>query len=196
MIDFDSSNFASWLRYLLGSEPVACRNAERSLREGSLPGLELFHLEPEGMVRVARAIFQGKPKSIPFRLDELSAGQRAMIVLEHALAVIVGKGGVLLVDEPANFLALQEIEPLLARIRDLTAEGRLQAILTSHHPIAYDLFAEHSGWWLERSPIGPTRPVRISKRLATEIPNGTELPLSELAARGFLSSPADSHPGQ
>ena len=136
MIEFDGSNFASWLRYLVGAEAVACRTAERSLHEGPLPGLALFQLEAEGVARVAKAIFDAKPKPISFRLDELSAGQRALVILEHALAVVIERGGVLVVDEPANFLAIQEIQPLLARIKDLTAEGRMQAILTSHHPIA------------------------------------------------------------
>lgn len=186
MIAFDGSNFAGWLLHLLSAEASACREAERSLVGGIMPELELFQLEKEGSLRIAKAIFKAKGEEIKLRLDELSAGQRAMIILEHTLAVAKAWGSAIIIDEPANFLALSEIQPLLHRIHNATTEGRMQAIITSHHPVSFDLFAEESGRWLERTALGATRCERVSA-LVDKI-SDTAIPLSELVARGWVQA--------
>lgn len=186
MIAFDGSNFAGWLLHLLSAEALACREAERSLVDGMMPELALFQLEKEGTLRIAKAIFKAKGEEIKLRLDELSAGQRAMIILEHTLAVAKAWGGAVIIDEPANFLALSEIQPLLHRIHAAAMEGHMQAILTSHHPVSFDLFAEESGRWLERTALGATRCQRISA--LTEQLSDTAIPLSELVARGWVQA--------
>ena len=76
-----------------------------------------------------------------FRLDELSSGQIALIILETAIAVASERRGTLILDEPGNFLGLTEIQPLLTRLQDAALEGRFQVILTAHHPIAVDFLA-------------------------------------------------------
>lgn len=184
MVDFNGGNFAGWLLHLLSSEALACREAERSLVDGMLPELALFQLETEGTLRTAKAIFRAKGEEIKLRLDELSAGQRAMVILEHALAVAKAWGSVMVIDEPANFLGLNEIQPLLHRLHDAAEEGRLQAIITSHHPMSLDLFAEQSGRWLERTALGATRCQLISALI--EQVSDTAIPLSELVARGWV----------
>ncbi len=186
MIAFDGGNFAGWLLYLLGAEALACREAERSLVDGMMPELALFQLEKEGTLRIAKAIFKAKSEEIKLRLDELSAGQRAMIILEHTLAVANSWGGAIIIDEPANFLALSEIQPLLHRLHAAATEGRMQAILTSHHPVSFDLFAEESGRWLERTALGATRCQRVSA-LVGQL-SDTAIPLSELVARGWVQA--------
>jgi len=184
MVNFSGDNFAGWLFHLLSSEALACREAEHSLVDGMMPELALFQLESEGTLRIAKAIFKAKGEEIRLRLDELSAGQRAMIILEHALAVAKAWGGAIIIDEPANFLALSEIQPLLHRIRNAAAQGQMQAVITSHHPMSFDLFAEESGRWLERTALGATRCERVSA-LAEQL-SDTEIPLSELVARGWV----------
>ena len=145
MVSLDGGDFAAWFLYLYHNHAWACREAEKKLREGMLPGLELFQMESDGAMQVAKAIFEDKGKHVPFRLDELSAGQRAMVILEHALAVTKAWRSSVVVDEPANFLALAEIQPLLLRLQNTADEGEAQAIMTSHHPVAYDLLAERFG---------------------------------------------------
>jgi len=119
-------------------------------------------------------------------LDELSYGQIALIILETALAVAGQRGGVLVLDEPGNFLGLSEIQPLLTRLQDAALEGRFQVILTAHHPIAVDFLAAGYGSWLEREPSGPTRahPVRIAEGIAED---KAGVRVSDLIARGWLS---------
>lgn len=190
MVAFDGGNFAAWLLHLMNAEPLACREAEQSLKDGLLPELALFHTDKEGSLRIAKAIFKAKGSEIALRLDELSAGQRVMIILEHVLAVAKRWGSAIVIDEPANFLALREIQPLLHRIRDATDEGQIQAIVTSHHPMSLDLFAEQSGRWLERTALGATRCERVS--VLVERASATAIPLSELVARGWVQSPASA----
>jgi energy-coupling factor transporter ATP-binding protein EcfA2 len=190
MVAFDGGNFAAWLLHILSGEALACREAEQSLKDGMLPELALFQMETEGSLRIAKAIFRAMGQEIPLRLDELSAGQRVMIILEHALAVAKRWGSAIVIDEPANFLALREIQPLLHRIHDATIEGGMQAILTSHHPMSLDLFAEESGRWLERTALGATRCERVSTLV--ERASDTAIPLSELVARGWVQTPASA----
>jgi predicted ATPase len=185
MVSFDGSDFAAWFLYLHHNEALACREAERNLQKGVLPGLALFQTESDGAIQVAKAVYQNKGKDVRLRLDELSAGQRAMVILEHALAVTKAWRSSVIIDEPANFLALPEIEPLLVRLQNTADEGQAQAVITSHHPVAYDLLAESAGRWLERTPLGGTQVMRVSA--VTESLKDTAVPLSELVARDWIS---------
>jgi predicted ATPase len=140
----------------------------------------------DGAIQVAKAIYQSKGKDLSLRLDELSAGQRSMVILEHTLAVTKTWKSSVIIDEPANFLALAEIQPLLLRMKNTADEGEAQVIMTSHHPIAYDLLAESSGLWLERTPLGATHARRVSDMVQGA--GDSAVPLSELVARGWISS--------
>jgi predicted ATPase len=143
----------------------------------------VFQTEPSGDAGILQCIFQPKLK---FRLDELSSGQIALVILETALAVTGDRNGVLVLDEPGNFLGLSEIQPLLARLQDAALEGRYQVLVTAHHPIAVDFFAAGHGLWLEREPSGPTR---VQPILVAESNEGDKagLHVSDLIARGWLS---------
>jgi predicted ATPase len=179
----DCSDFADWLNYISGAESLARQEAEQSLAKGGLPGFRAFQAVPSGDAEIVQCIFQPKLK---FRLDELSSGQIALVILETALAVAGERNGVLLLDEPGNFLGLGEVQPLLARLQDAALENRLQVILTAHHPIAVDFLAAGYGKWLEREPSGPTRvqTIRVEESFAGE---KAGMRVSDLIARGWLS---------
>jgi predicted ATPase len=186
MVSFHGENFAAWFLYLHNNQAMACREAEQKLQEGVLPDLALFQTESDGRMQVATAIYQNNGKEdIKLRLDELSAGQCSMVILEHALAVTRAWRSSVIIDEPANFLGLAEIEPLLLRLQNNADEGQAQAIITSHHPLAYDSVAERAGLWLERTALGSTQVKRVSAM--TEGLKKTDIPLSELVARGWVS---------
>jgi len=182
----DCSNFADWLREVSSSDALARQAAEQALANGELPGFRLFQAVPSGDAKILECIFQGGPPLLKFRLDELSYGQIALIILETALAVAGQKGGVLVLDEPGNFLGLSEIQPLLTRLQDAALEGRFQVILTAHYPLAVDFLAAGYGSWLEREPSGPTRahPVRVAEGISED---KAEVRVSDLIARGWLS---------
>jgi len=182
----DCSDFAGWLREVSSSDALARQEAEQALAKGELPGFRLFQAVPSGDAKILECIFEGGPPAPKFRLDELSYGQIALIILETALAVAGQRGGVLVLDEPGNFLGLSEIQPLLTRLQDAALEGRFQVILTAHHPIAVDFLAAGYGSWLEREPSGPTRahPVRVADVISED---KAGVRVSDLIARGWLS---------
>lgn len=182
----DCSDFAGWLRHISAAEALARQEAEQNLTKGGLPEFRAFQVVPSGDAQILQCIFQSKSSKLTFRLDELSSGQIALVILETALAVANERRGVLLLDEPGNFLALAEIQPLLTRLQDAALEDRFQVILTAHHPIAVDFLAAGYGSWLEREQSGPTRVQRIhvSEHVSDET---TGVRISDLVARGWLS---------
>ena len=118
----DCSDFADWLKHISAAESLARQEAEQSLAKGGLPGFRAFQAVPSGDAEILQCIFQPKLK---FRLDELSSGQIALVILETALAVAGERNGVLMLDEPGNFLGLSEVQPLLARLQDAALEEPL-----------------------------------------------------------------------
>jgi predicted ATPase len=183
----DCSDFASWLEYVTSAEAVVRQEAERSLGDGALAGFRAFQATPSGDAKILECIFSKKGgKSLRYRLDELSSGQIALIILETALALVVEHGGALLLDEPGNFLGLSEISPLLTRFQDGAREGSYQVILSAHHPVAVDLLAAGHGFWLDREPGGPTRVQRV-KLSDDALGKDAHLRVSDLIARGWLS---------
>ena len=179
----DCSDFADWLKYISSAEVLARQEAEQSLAKGGLPGFRAFQADPSGDAEILQCIFQPKLK---FRLDELSSGQIALVILETALAVAGERHGVLMLDEPGNFLGLSEVQPLLARLQDAALASRFQVIVTAHHPLAVDFLAAGYGSWLDREPSGPTRlhPIRVAESVAED---KAGLRVSDLIARGWLS---------
>ncbi len=182
----DCSDFASWLRHISASEALARQEAEQSLANGGMPGFRAFQSIPSGDAQIIECVFQNGPSRLKFRLNELSSGQIALVILETAIAVAAERRGVLLLDEPGNFLGLGEIQPLLTRLQDAALEGRFQVILTAHHPIAVDFLAAGYGTWLEREPSGPTRvqPIQVAESVGED---KAGVRVSDLIARGWLS---------
>ena len=89
----------------------------------------------------------------------------------------------LCIDEPENFLALPEIQPWLRQLYDCCDEGKLQALLISHHPECINyLLASPIGYWFERQSNAPVRVRKISSEEADD----SGLKISELIARGWL----------
>ena len=182
----DCSDFAAWLGHIATTEALARQEAEQSLAKGGLPGFRAFQTDPSGDAKILQCIFKSGSMPMKFRLDELSSGQIALIILETAIAVASERRGTLILDEPGNFLGLTEIQPLLTRLQDAALEGRFQVILTAHHPIAVDFLAAAHGQWLEREPSGTTRIKRI--HVADDIRDGkATVRISDLVARGWLS---------
>jgi predicted ATPase len=184
---WDCSDFAGWLRSITRAETLIGRRAEQRLAMESLPGFLYFQETTSGDSSIMECFFESKPKPLKFRLDELSSGQIALIILEVAMAAVRERGGLLLLDEPSNFLGLPEIQPLLIRLQDAALERRFQVVLTAHHPIAVDLLAAGYGLWFEREPTGPTRVSRV--HLAdSSIDDKSSTRVSDLIARGWVSA--------
>lgn len=183
----DCSDFADWLKHITATEGLARQQAELSLSQDILPNFRVFQSTPFGDADVLECVFtDSKRQKLKYRLDELSSGQIALIILEVASAVLDERKGVLILDEPGNFLGLSEIRPLLSRLQDAAMEKRYQVIVTAHHPIAIDMLAAGHGYWLSRDPNGPTRTQKIKLKQGFD-KDEAGIRVSDLIARGWLS---------
>lgn len=177
----DCANFASWYRFISQEHQDKIFQLTSQLRD-SFPGFHAFKLEQAGSHRILKVGFVGKDENalpIYFYFDQLSDGQRVMIVLYTLLLALQDLGHSVFIDEPENYLSLSEIQPWLMELNDVCGEGLQQAVLISHHPELIDYFGPESGKWIERDPLGPAR----VKKLPERIDNG--LKLSEQIARGW-----------
>lgn len=189
VLRFDARNFSSWLL----SQERYFRNTRLAIERrvaDVLPGFERFEFVAEGdqFRLTTRWRSTAHPGSGPngatrsYDLGELSDGQRLILVLS-ALVEIAGHGELtLILDEPDNYVALQEIQPLLLSLMDTPT---VQLIVVSHHPEVIDLMAKDYGYVLAREDdLGPVRVKRW------QAPPGTMLPPSELVARGDVDGGA------
>ena len=110
-----------------------------------------------------------------YRFDQLSDGQRALIVI-HLLLFADDAGRTLFLDEPDNYITLPELQPWLAELEDGCGDTLPQTILISHHPEAID-FLNDKAVWLGGEPESHTR--------ILDVRNDTRLKISELYAQGL-----------
>lgn len=177
----DGTNFASWYRYISQEHQDKIFQLTQQLRD-TIPGFHAFRLEQAGKHRILKVGFSGKDENaspIYFDFEQLSDGQRVMIVLYSFLLGLQGLGNTVFIDEPENYVSLSEIQPWLMELNDACGEGFSQAVLISHHPELIDYLGPECGKWIERDPLGPTR----VKKLPKQIDKG--LKLSEQIARGW-----------
>ena len=79
------------------------------------------------------------------RLIELSDGQRALILLYAVLHFLLQQGRTVFLDEPDNFVSLDEIQPWLLSAADVVDGGSGQLVLVSHHPEIFNQWAVSHG---------------------------------------------------
>jgi predicted ATPase len=178
----DGRNFAAWYPRLLQERPDLIATLQQDL-SGIVEGLRTLRVVPSSRgVRQLVATFgmdaEGKRAAsydLPF--DELSEGQRALIVLYTILRAETG--GVACFDEPDNFVALPEIQPWLVELSSAIEGLKGQAFVISHHPEVIDYLAAGSAVVFERPNGGPARiqPLSIDRTLG--------LKASEIIARGW-----------
>jgi len=179
----DFRDFAGWLRHLYQQSPRFIKGLFEDLGK-TLDGFVDLSLRGEEDVRVLRVFFSPESggKEYSLRFGQLSDGQRAVICLYaliHATQVAPLPAWTLLLDEPDNFLALAEIQPLFHRFCDLAEEGRAQAIFISHHPELIDHIGIATRLLFYREKGSPARTADLeSERVAG-------LTLAETLARGW-----------
>ncbi|PRP97321.1 AAA family ATPase [Enhygromyxa salina] len=154
----DGSNFASWYRHFSQENPDRLR-ALFSALEPIVPGFRAIALVSsggKGRVRdlVVRMTACGTEYDLDF--EELSDGQRALIVLYALLESARPGRGCLLLDEPELHVGLSEIQPWLVEM-DGRFESHGQFFLASHHPEVVDYLAASDPFVFERPDGGPVR---------------------------------------
>jgi predicted ATPase len=113
--------------------------------------------------------------------NKFSEGERCLLAL-HAIASAQNAGGVICLDEPDNFLAPSEIQPILRRFTiEPDPQNEPQVFVVTHHPEAIDYLASYKSWLFQRDSGGIVKVKEISFN-----PTGEERPsetiLFELSA--------------
>ncbi|MFN6567389.1 AAA family ATPase [Dendronalium sp. ChiSLP03b] len=188
-LDYKMENFVSWYRYIIHRKDKTSElnNIFKTLFNNFVD-FKFEYLNEEFLIlKLQFLASEDKTKIIDYRLSELSDGQKALFALYSLMYFTQSEDYTLCIDEPENFLALSEIQPWLIQLYDFCSEGKLQALLISHHPelINY-LLASPIGYWFERQSNAPVR----VKKISNEVAKNTGLPISELIARGWLYEPA------
>ena len=152
-LEKSGSNFPSWYRGLVQAQPEISSSIRDSLKQ-VLPGFEGFRLPDWGQAgtRLLVADFSrpaGGPTYV-LTLANLSEGQRCLVILYSILHAIAGRATMLVIDEPDNFVALQEIQPWLNLLRQAIEDQNTQLVVISHNPDVIDYLAADSAYLFTR----------------------------------------------
>ncbi len=184
------SDFACWYRHSMQERPREIGELFDSLSQ-VLDGFSALELVQDGevartlKVRFETLVEEGESrKSFQLGFQELSDGQRALIALYTLLHMTKRQMTTLCLDEPDNFVALAEIQPLIFEFCDATEEKGPQVVFASHHPEIIDHPGIERRLLLRRDNGGPTR--------ITPLQHGEQLGLapSEMIARGWENDEA------
>jgi len=176
----DARNFADWYRHMLQERPDLVPGFTSRVRE-VIGDLNAIRLEKVGQdTRALMVVFDEGDERYALRFDEISEGQRALIVLYSLIHLADDQGYTLFLDEPDNYVALPEIQPWLMALSDACGETVSQAVVCSHHPELIDYLGVESGFLLQREKSGV---VIAGKPEVAKLDSG--LKLSELIARGW-----------
>ncbi len=174
-------NFVSWYRYISQNQGKAIEIT--TVLRKVLDGFNHFQFVEAGEQRRLLLNFSGDVnKSIDYRFNELSDGQRVLIALYTLIYYAQSEDYTLCIDEPENFIALPEIQPWLMLLRDFCEDDKLQCLLISHHPELIDRLAVYMGYWFD---CESNRPIWV-KRITEEEKIEGGVSISELVARGWL----------
>lgn len=177
-------NFTSWYRHASQENPQRQLELFDDLK-ASLVGFESLKLSSSGTkARVMEAAFShsesGGSTLSTYTFDELSDGQRALVALYSIMRFTLRDDTTLCIDEPGNYLGLDEIKPWLLELEEASENEGTQVLLTSHHPRLIDSLALEKGILFTRAHAGPVRTKPVQ---AEEVGSIT---ISDLMARGWL----------
>lgn len=204
LLDADAGNFVEWMRQR--NEPNEFLAAVSDATAEVLPSIEKIDWFQDGS-KSARLNFwltkefdaqdiKGEHEHWQPRmvfLDDLSDGQRCLLVMYALLVELRSEPAnspcprLVCLDEPFNFVALSEIQPILAELIDMAHEGRIQLIVSGHHPEIIDFFGSSNLTLLYRN--------RDDRIVARPFPTDDDamglLTPSQVLARGWR--PLDAH---
>ncbi|MCK5876956.1 MAG: AAA family ATPase [Candidatus Marithrix sp.] len=176
---WEMSNYVAWFRYL-SQDQGTIFELTQELRK-ILPDFKAFKIISAGEAKILSVdFFNQSEQSINYKFDELSDGQRVLIVL-YTLLHYMSADYTLCLDEPENFLALPEIQPWLDELYDKCENHDVQALLISHHPKIINYLASETGYWFSRQQNnGPVRVQHVTDE------DDTGLSIAELVAREWI----------
>ena len=187
----DSANFPDWFRNALQERPDLVPEFTNTLKDvigGGFNGVRLERVGHETralMVAFTENAEANSKSSYELRFDEISDGQRALIVLYGLIHLARDQGYTLFLDEPDNYVALREIQPWLMSLEDACGDTVSQAVVSSHHPELIDYLGYESGLLLQRETSGAITARRPEAAPEDDESKPSGLRLSQLIARGW-----------
>lgn len=155
-------NLVAYLRSWLQSDPEGFVGWKSRVLE-TMPHLEdiqLRELSPGSRILAGMRHVDGKETLLG--LANFSEGERALLAL-HAIVGLAHGDRLIGLDEPDNFLAPSEVQPVL---RLFTVEppkkSSAQLIVVTHHPRSIDYLAPYATWMFERQEAGFSRVRRLN----------------------------------
>ncbi len=135
-------NLVDWYRSWASNYPERAA-AITGLMQTSMPDLSGLRLIPRGTARELQLEFSVAGKVANLTLDELSDGQRMLLIV--ACVSASKKFRTLFLDEPDNFVAPKEIAPLL-QILENPDDIEQQLTVITHHPQSIDYLASRNAF--------------------------------------------------
>lgn len=179
-------NFTSWYRHASQEQPQSVQQLFEDL-SGSLEGFVSLKMAASGgQSRTMDVTFshdgENGAESVvaTYSFDELSDGQRAVIVLYALTRFVVDENATLCIDEPGNYLGIDEVKPWLMELEEVCSDKDSQVCLVSHHPKLIDALALSRGLLFSRAHAGPVRTREVQPQPVEAIS------VSELMPRGWL----------
>jgi len=178
--DTKLSNLISWYRSLYQDQEWT--DSLRELLQDIWPDFRSFRLVDVGLnTKTLQLKFASDSHSNELFLHQLSDGEKALVGL-YMLRATLGedKTNTILVDEPDNYIGLQELQPWVYSMRELLDEDH-QCLLISHHPEILTSSGPENGRYLWRDHhAAPTRsgPLKIPQDLSP----------AEAIARGWINA--------
>ena len=80
------------------------------------------------------------PNAAPHTLDDLSTGERQVLILLYTIARWAEPGAVVMIDEPELFLHPSLVNGMLARLKALVQARNGQLLITSHLPLVWQRY--------------------------------------------------------
>ena len=185
-LNVNGSNFASYYLYVLQQKQGAMFEVISHLRD-ELTGFDSFAVDEdlEQGKRRLMVIFKNldgaKNKGaapLKFSFDDLSDGQRALIVLYTLLFCALDADATLVIDEPENYIALRELQPLIALMEERIEEVGGQILLISHNQEFINMLTDRG------KCVRFTRENNGHTRIAAFNPD-SPLTAAEIVARGW-----------
>lgn len=175
LLHVDGSNLVSVLRGWSQNDPesfLGWRTAVKAMMP-HLEDVKLRELSPGSRALVGTKLRGGR--EIGLSLLNFSEGERCLLAL-HAIAGMTANTRVIALDEPDNFLSLNEIQPIFRRFtidRDDSAESQL--FVVTHHPGAIDYLATYATWMFTKNEEGLTRVNRMVFDHSKDFPASEEI---------------------
>lgn len=181
MLWVSGGNLTAFLRFWSQTSPEAFLAWKQRVLASMphLSDLQLRELVPGSRALVGTRHVGGR--EVLLLVDSFSDGERALLALNAVAGLADAKRSIVL-DEPDNFLAPSEVQPVL-RLFTLTPPtgSAPQLLVATHHPGSIDYLAAYATWLFERNDDGFTR----VRRLEFNLDDGerpTDSLLAELSA--------------